>query len=160
MISRTAEYAVRAVIVLAHHFGEGLIGADVIASRVGAPRNYLSKILNALVRNGILTSVRGPGGGFSLALPPEALSVVAVVDVFDGSRPTGSRCLVREAACDPENPCAAHRRWLAIVDAGREPQLYTSISELSGNSRLGHAASRPVTATRPNYSGRTLPQQD
>ena len=141
MISRTAEYAVRAVVVLARHFGERLMSADAIASRIGAPRNYLSKTLNALARSGILTSARGPGGGFSLAVSPDTLTVAAVVDVFDGIRPGALRCLVRDAACDPANACAAHRRWLAITRGGREPLTHTAISELSGDSGLRQAAS-------------------
>jgi len=87
MLSRTAEYAVRAAILLARHYGVRLVSTDEIASVVGAPRNYLSKTLNTLTRRGILTSVRGPGGGYALAMDPSQLSVADVTDVFDDMKP-------------------------------------------------------------------------
>ena len=77
ILPRTAEYAVRATVLLARHYGERLVRADEIASVLGAPRNYLSKTLNALVHSGVLISMRGPAGGFALAKAPEQLSRAA-----------------------------------------------------------------------------------
>ena len=143
MLSRTAEYAVRAVVFLAKHYDDRLVGTDEIATGIGAPRNYLSKTLNALTRAGILTSARGPGGGFSLAMPPEALSVARVADVFAEIRPATTQCLLGDRDCDRANPCMAHLQWTAITMAAREPLLQTAISELSG-SRNKHARGRPA----------------
>ncbi len=142
MLSRTAEYAVRATIVLASHFGERSVNVDEIASILGAPRNYLSKTLHALARRGILTSTRGPGGGFSLAVAPSVLTIADVVDVFAEAKPTLARCLQREAPCDPAHPCSAHQRWTQITLGAREALLRTVISELCGESRTQHATSR------------------
>ena len=64
MLSRTAEYALRAVLFLADR-GEPT-NVDLIAERLGVPRNYLSKTLHRLAREGVLTSTRGQGGGFRL----------------------------------------------------------------------------------------------
>ena len=105
MLSRTVEYAVRAVIVLARHYGERLVSADEIASILGAPRNYLSKTLNTLTRRGILTSARGPGGGYALAVAPSELSVADITDVFADARPEVARCLLADTPCDPTHPC-------------------------------------------------------
>ena len=130
MLTRTAEYAVRAVVLLARHYGERLVSADEIASRLGAPRNYLSKTLNALTHRGILTSARGPGGGYALAIAPNALSVAAIADVFADAKPGGARCLLDDSLCDPTHPCSAHRRWTEIALNAREPLLRTAIGEL------------------------------
>lgn len=132
MLSRTAEYAVRAVIVLAREYGQRAVSATEIASILGAPHNYLSKTLNALARRGILTSARGPGGGFSLAVAPDVLTVADIVEVFADANVSGARCLLRDAACDPAHPCTAHRRWTDITRNAREPLLRTAISELCG----------------------------
>ena len=110
MLSRTAEYAVRAVIVLAREYGQRAVSADEIASTLGAPHNYLSKTLNALARRGILTSARGPGGGFSLAVAPDILTVADIVEVFADATVNDARCLLRDAPCDPAHPCATHGR--------------------------------------------------
>ena len=143
MLSRTAEYAVRAVVLLAKHYNQRLVSADEVASITGAPRNYLSKTLNALTRAGILTSARGPGGGFSLAMPPEELSVAQVADVFAEVHPVAARCLLGNGKCDRQHPCVAHQRWTAITMAAREPLLQTAISELSGDMRK-RARGRPA----------------
>jgi Rrf2 family protein len=142
MLSRTEEHAVRAIVVLATQYGKRAVSADEIASIIGAPRNYLSKTLNALARHGILTGVRGPGGGFSLAVAPDVLTVADVVKVFADSNPAGARCLLRDAACDPTHPCSAHPRWAAITIVAREPMLRTTISELCVERRNRAVVSR------------------
>ena len=132
MLSRTVEYAVRAVIVLARHYGERLVSADEIASILGAPRNYLSKTLNTLTRRGILTSARGPGGGYALAVAPSELSVADIADVFADARPV-AQCLLADTPCDSAHPCSAHRRWIDITISAHEPLLRTAIAALSGH---------------------------
>lgn len=144
MLSRTAGYAVRAVVLLARHYGERPLSADEIASTLGAPRNYLSKTLNALTHRGILTSARGPGGGYALAVSPDALSVADIADVFADARPDGARCLLDDSLCDPRDPCSAHRRWTEITLSAREPLLRTAIGELCvGEHRPKGVAGRP-----------------
>ena len=142
MLSQTANHAVRAVVVLARHYGVRAVSADEIASILGAPRNYLSKTLNALTRRGILTSARGPGGGYSLAVAPSALSVADIADVFADCRLTAARCLLGDSLCDPDNPCSAHRRWTRLTNTAREPLLRTAIGELCEAPDTG-VAGRP-----------------
>ena len=139
MLPRTAEYAVRAAVLLARHYGERLVSADEIASVVGAPRNYLSKTLNTLVRSGVLTSMRGPGGGFALAKTPDQLSVAEVIDVFADAQSRPARCLLHDRPCEAEYPCAAHLRWVTITRIAREPLVATTIGELCGNHRYTSA---------------------
>lgn len=143
MLARTVEHAVRAAIVLARHYGERSVSADEIASIVGAPRNYLSKTLNVLTRRGILTSARGPGGGFALAVAPESLSVADIADVFADPRPTDARCLLGDARCNAKNPCSAHRRWTELARLAREPLSHTTIGDLCGERRAKGVAGRP-----------------
>ena len=150
MLSRTAEYAVRAVVVLALQHDAGPLPADEIAARIGAPRNYLSKTLNALVRRGVLSGTRGPGGGFALVTPPEKLSIADIIDVFADEQPVVARCLLGNAPCDARHPCAAHHRWSGITIQAREPLLRTTIAQLSGEaptrvSSADHDASLAAT---------------
>ena len=138
MLSRTVEYAVRAAAVLARSYGERAVSSDELATILGAPRNYLAKTLNALARRGLLTSARGPGGGFSLAVAPDVLTVADIADVFAETRPHAARCLLRDSPCDPKAPCTAHRRWNEITRTAREPLLRTLVSELSSIEKDTH----------------------
>ncbi|MEP6731667.1 MAG: Rrf2 family transcriptional regulator [bacterium] len=129
MLSATSDYALRAVLTLARAYGGRPLSADEIADAIAAPRNYLAKTLNALAKAHIVTSTRGPQGGFTLAVPPEKLTLARVIDCFDA--PHGRvRCLLGAAPCDPMNPCNAHERWGAITAARREPLATTTIADL------------------------------
>ena len=82
MISQTAEYALRAVIFLADHEGESHT-AHAISSVTQVPTTYLSKILQSLARAHLVTSQRGPHGGFHLTKSPDEVTVYEVVQIID-----------------------------------------------------------------------------
>lgn len=82
MISQTAEYALRAIVFLADHEGTSYT-SDRISGSTRVPVGYLSKILQGLVRAGLVRSQRGPYGGFTLARPSTELSVYEVVQAVD-----------------------------------------------------------------------------
>ena len=78
MLSKTAEYALRAAVWLASS-GDRPASADQLAEVTKVPRRYLHKVLQDLVRGGLVRSQPGPGGGYSLALPPDDITILAVV---------------------------------------------------------------------------------
>lgn len=82
MISQTVEYALRAVVDLADHAGTPRT-TQQIADRTKVPHAYLSKVLQGLVRQGIVKSQRGLKGGMSLVNTPEELSILDVVNAVD-----------------------------------------------------------------------------
>jgi Rrf2 family transcriptional regulator, iron-sulfur cluster assembly transcription factor len=128
VLSQTAEYALRAVLDISEHQG-ARVRVDDVAERLSLPRNYLSKILHQLGREEILLSARGPGGGFQLAVPPAALPLLRVVDVFD--RLSGrSGCLLGRPRCSAINPCAAHDRWKAVMEPMLEFFRGTTVADL------------------------------
>lgn len=128
-LSTTAEHAVRAVIFLAQAATEGPVAAAVASEALGTPRNYLSKTLHVLARAGIVKGQRGPQGGFSLAVPPEALTLAMIVDAVDPPR-QARRCLLGTGPCHPARPCAAHARWSEIEAGLRRPLEATTVADL------------------------------
>ena len=110
-LTSTAQHAIRAVVYLAEHAGDGPVKVTDVARALGAPRNYLSKTLYALANAGVLHSMRGPTGGFRLAINPSQLTLAQVSEPFDevGEK----RCLLGRSACSAHNPCAVHTRWAA-----------------------------------------------
>jgi Rrf2 family iron-sulfur cluster assembly transcriptional regulator len=129
MLSSTSDYALRATLLLARHQGGRPLRADEIAEATGAPRNYMAKTLNALAKAGIVTSARGPLGGFALACPPHDLTIARVIDCFDEARPQRP-CLLGNGPCDVSRPCTAHGRWTAIKDARRALFSDTTVADL------------------------------
>jgi len=110
MLSQTSEYALRAVVYLAERGGDQPVRADEIGAALGIPANYLSKTLNVLVRRKVLSSMRGPTGGFRLAVRPEELVLLKVVEPFD---PIVQRrqCLLGRKECSDRTACQAHDAW-------------------------------------------------
>jgi len=141
MLSRTGEYALRAVLMLARRGTDRAIPAEVIAVELDVPRNYLSKTLNRLVRRGVLISGRGPRGGFRLARPAEELAVADVVAEFEEQGPEG-KCLVGGRACDPERPCTAHEQWKAWSTQLSRRLDGTTVADLLGGGERGPGGSR------------------
>lgn len=84
-ISAKGEYAIKAVLDLALHYGQGLIPIQEIAARQRIPQRYLEQVLLALKRDGWLTSKRGAAGGYHLTRPPEEITVGAVLRAVEGA---------------------------------------------------------------------------
>ncbi len=82
VLSQTSEYALRAVVHLAYALPNAST-TDEIAESTKVPRAYLAKVLQALVRNGIVHSQRGVRGGVTLAKPAETLTILEVVNAVD-----------------------------------------------------------------------------
>ncbi len=82
MFSQTVEYALRAVVHLAYRAPEAQTTAQ-IAEATRVPRDYLSKILQGLAREGIVRTQRGVGGGISLAQQPADLTILDVVKAVE-----------------------------------------------------------------------------
>ena len=87
--------------------------------------------MNTLAKAGIVTSTRGPLGGFVLAIDPSTLSVAQIVDVFADARPH-STCLLGTGPCDRNAPCVAHFRWAMVSRVARDALSTTSVADLLG----------------------------
>lgn len=112
MLSKTAQYAIRAVLLIATE-SEVNHGASEIARRIGAPPNYMAKLLKTLADAGVLVSTRGSGGGFRLARPAKEIKLYDVVEPIDKvSRWT--RCFLGLGGCDADHPCPIHPLWMPI----------------------------------------------
>jgi len=137
MLSQTAVYALRASLTLADLQDAGPVTVDEISTQLSVPRNYLSKILHALARDGILTSTRGPGGGFQLSRPAVELTLTEVIRPFD-DLPIDTRCLLGRARCSDADPCRAHDRWKSVSRSVRDFFDKTTLADLSNAGSMGH----------------------
>jgi Rrf2 family protein len=130
MLSDTAEYALRAALYIAQHAdAERLIRTDQVAEALGVPRNYLSKILHILAKQGVLSSSRGVHGGFRLAHPADDLPLTRIIEHFDPIVPQRT-CILGRPQCSDTNPCPAHDRWKGISDEVRTFFHKTTVGDL------------------------------
>ncbi len=108
-LSRTSGYAISALARLAGPGGVWTLAKD-IASSAEIPKAYLSTILNALARNGLINAKRGYRGGFALAKPAEKISVFRVVEAVEGHA-WRNGCLLGLSQCSDERACPSHVFW-------------------------------------------------
>jgi Rrf2 family iron-sulfur cluster assembly transcriptional regulator len=110
LITRQADYAMRAVLYLATH---PLANISEIASAQDVPRDYLAKILQKLAKADIVATHRGVGGGITLARPPEKINLLDVMEAVEGPLAL-NRCFLRPGECSRESVCAIHNELLAV----------------------------------------------
>lgn len=79
MLSKTAEYALRAVACLGSRVGEP-VSADQLAEQTKVPRRYLTRVLQDLASAGLVHSRPGPGGGYELSQPIDEVTILDVVN--------------------------------------------------------------------------------
>ena len=82
MISKTAEYALRAVACMGGNGGTP-VSADALAERTQVPRRYLTRVLQDLCAAGVARSRPGPGGGYELNQPIGKLTILQIVNTVD-----------------------------------------------------------------------------
>jgi len=112
LVTRETDYAVRCVLYLA---GEKDLVANVteIAHAMHIPKTFLAKILQRLIRGGIVGSLRGMNGGFRLAKKPADISLLDIMEAIQG--PAGINvCAVDSKKCHMSSSCAVHPVWVDI----------------------------------------------
>lgn len=149
-ISGTSQYAIRAVVHVAVHGEDAPVRVGPIAEALDVPRNYLSKTLHVLAREGVLKSERGPRGGFQLAVAAEKLSLARVTAPFEDT--AKRHCLLGRAQCGGDHTCAAHGRWESVSKSLQKYFATTTIADLLGDAR--DAAAIPVPPPRPRAAAR------
>lgn len=115
MLSRTSKYALRVLALLGMRSeDDGPLLRSELAAAVGAPSAYLAKILVTLSKAGYLKAVRGVGGGYSLARPPNSITLLPIIELFDGSQVNGT-CLFSDShMCSEADPAKARTPWCEI----------------------------------------------
>lgn len=83
-LSAKADYAVRAVLVLASHEGDKPMKGELIARAQDLPLKFVENILGELKHARLVASHRGPDGGYRLAVPPDRITLADVIRVVDG----------------------------------------------------------------------------
>ncbi len=112
-LTRKGEYAIRAVLFLARQPQGEVALLGEIAAGAQVPPTFLAKILQGLVKLGLVRSARGAGGGFALARPASAITLREVVEAVEGPI-VPNRCLTRGAPCEAGGACQVHVVWRTV----------------------------------------------
>ena len=100
MLSNSCRYGIRAVIYLAGQpSSSGKTGIRKISKDLDLPTPFLAKILQQLAKHKILSSSKGPHGGFSLIIDPRKITLLDIVNIIDGND-VFTNCVVHNGSCE------------------------------------------------------------
>jgi len=100
---------------LAENWGNGPVMLKDIARREDISEKYLSLIVIPLRTKGLINSTRGAHGGYTLARPPEQITVEQIVEAIEG-KPSLVDCISNSARCSRADGCVTRDIWSALGD--------------------------------------------
>ena len=136
LISTKGRYALRVMIDLAEHQGEGFIPLKVIAQRQEISEKYLESIIKLLVKSKLLSGVRGQGGGYQRTRPPEQYTAGEILRLTEESL-SPVACLEQGAdACPRASECRTLSLWRGLDEV---ISSYLNGITIAGLTRRGDA---------------------
>lgn len=117
MFNKETEYALRSLVYIqTQNFSHRKPGIEEIAKEIDAPRFFTAKILQRLVKNQFIQSIKGKGGGFFFKENSDELPIKELIIITEGSKVLES-CGFGLKNCDCENPCPLHEQFAPIRQA-------------------------------------------
>jgi len=133
MITSRSRYGLLLLIDLADRSRGGAADIASVAARQAIPEAYLAKLLAPLKAAGIIATSRGPGGGLTLAKPPEATNMLEIVDALEGRAGLGAET---EGAAKAEAGERAARTWKLLDEKIRKALAGTNLSDAAAAAAL------------------------
>ncbi|EKX94861.1 Rrf2 family transcriptional regulator [Selenomonas sp. oral taxon 138] len=120
-LSTKGRYSVTALYELALHYGEGVVPLKTIAQTQLISETYLEQLMVPLRRTGLVESVRGAQGGYTLALPPEEITIGRIITAVEGPIALVD-CLLTDAeagdqSCVRVGQCVTRQIWKEVRDS-------------------------------------------
>jgi Rrf2 family protein len=132
MFNKETEYALRGLVYIQSRNNTGANpGIDEIAREVDAPRFFIAKILQRLVRQGFLSSLKGKGGGFFFDKSRPDISLRELIEAIEGPSKING-CGFGLKNCSEEHPCPLHEKYAPIRNAINELVSTETIQSLAG----------------------------
>lgn len=142
-LTTKGRYAVTAMLDLALYGERGPISLADISSRQDISLSYLEQLFAKLRRNGLVSSVRGPGGGYRLSRGGESIFVADIIDAVD-ERVDATGC-AGNSDCQDGHTCLTHHLWTDLSD-----QIHQFLSGISLNSLMQRRDVRAVSERQLN----------
>jgi len=123
-LTTKGRYAVTAMLDLAIHAEHGPVSLNDISGRQGISLSYLEQLFARLRRCGLVSSIRGPGGGYQLSRARDGINVAEIVDAVNESM-DATRCQ-KQGNCQEGLECLTHHLWLDLSD-----QIHAFLADIS-----------------------------
>ena len=140
MLSNASKYAIRAVIYLAlKSDASAKFGVKTIAEELEVPQPFLAQLLRKLAAERLISSSKGPGGGFYLNKSNQNIAVWDIIAAIDGAYKF-DECFLGLSKCDDVNPCPVHHLVSpfkeALLEEFRQKTMASLAKEIEDNGRV------------------------
>ena len=127
-VTRLTDYATVVLTVLAAR-PDAVLSAPELAERAGLEPPTVAKVLKPLAAAGLVSGFRGANGGYRLARPAEAISLIAIVEAMEG--PLGmTECSISGGQCGIEHSCGVRANWRRINDVVADALRGISLAQM------------------------------
>ncbi|ERJ95475.1 putative HTH-type transcriptional regulator IscR [Selenomonas sp. oral taxon 892 str. F0426] len=138
-LSTKGRYSVTALYELALHYGEGVVPLKTIAKTQGISENYLEQLMAPLRRAGLVESVRGAQGGYTLARAPEDVTIGRIITAVEGPIALVD-CVLASAEADDQScvragSCVTRQIWVEVCDSMNAVLNNISLADLVQRNR-------------------------
>jgi Rrf2 family protein len=138
MFSNSSKYALNAMLYLSQHSSESnKINVAHISEAIAAPAPYISKLLQELTRRKLVSSTKGPRGGFYLSEENRKGTLLDIVEIVEGEDRFDS-CVLGFKTCNPDNPCVIHHSIASYKNKIIQELRSKSLNQLSKEIIKGH----------------------
>jgi len=129
MFSNSTQYALRTIVYMAKNKKEGKNTVVDLAEKLSIPQPYLSKVLQQLSRNGVISSSKGRGGGFYLSEEDIQRPLIDVIICMEGYN-VFDKCVLGLNECSESNPCFLHPQFKAFKKSVEKSVKEQSVEDL------------------------------
>jgi len=140
-LTTKGRYAVTAVLDLAFHHKSGPVSLADISKRQGISLSYLEQLFSRLRRNNVVTSTRGPGGGYSLAREEEEISMAQIISAVDESY-DATNCGGEGSCSGDQYQCLTHDLWQELSEEIHDFLNGITLAEMKARSDVIDVAKR------------------
>ena len=140
-LTTKGRFAVTAMVDLALRQNRGPVTLAAISERQHISLSYLEQLFGKLRRAALVSSVRGPGGGYNLAQPPASISVADIVSAVD--EPIDATQCGGKENCHDDKRCMTHDLWATLNEKMQEYLSSVSLADL-----VAHQAGKPVSVIK------------
>ena len=142
--SKSFGYALRGVLYVAMQSDtREKVQLDEIAEKLGVPRHFLGKVMKRMVKEGLLNSLKGPYGGFSVNEKTLSTPLFKLLEIT-GETEEFSSCALRLRKCNAENPCPMHLQIQSLREQWMRLLASTNIEDLLKKDHPGFIRSIAV----------------
>lgn len=138
IFSKSAEYAIQAMIYLAEKESDERVMVREIAESYAIPTQFLAKITQTLAKHHLLETTRGRGGGVRLARPATTIFLPEIIYAVDGPPPVEEPCVFGLDLCSDDQPCPFHHEWKPIRDRIRSMLASENLAALAKRVSAKH----------------------